>query len=69
LGFYDLPHLLGVPGEDLPKVKHYYDEPHPYYRQNVAVIGGANSAVDVSAGKHGARAQKVTMIVREHSLA
>src|SRR5690348_12062536 len=45
LGFYDLPFLLNVPGEGLPKVKHYYDEPHPYFNQKVIVVGAANSAV------------------------
>jgi thioredoxin reductase (NADPH) len=44
MGYYDLPNRLGVPGEDLPKVTHYYKEPHPYYNQDVAVIGGENSA-------------------------
>ena len=43
-GYYDVPNLLNVPGEDLPKVLHYYKEPHPYYDQDVAVIGAKNSA-------------------------
>jgi thioredoxin reductase (NADPH) len=43
-GYYDVPNLLGVPGEDLPKVIHYYKEAHPYYDQDVAVIGAKNSA-------------------------
>ncbi len=43
-GFYDVPNLLGVPGENLPKVIHYYKEPHPYYNQDVVVIGAKNSA-------------------------
>ena len=43
-GYYDIPNLLNVPGEDLPKVLHYYREPHPYYNQDVAVIGAKNSA-------------------------
>ena len=43
-GYYDVPNLLNVPGEDLPKVIHYYKEPHPYYNQDVAVIGAKNSA-------------------------
>ncbi len=47
-GFYDLANKLGVPGEDLPKVRHYYSDPHPYYRQKIAVIGAQNSAVDVA---------------------
>lgn len=64
LGFYDLPYLLNVPGENLPKVKHYYDEPHPYYRQKVAVIGAANSAVDVAL-ETWRKGAEVTMIIRE----
>jgi thioredoxin reductase (NADPH) len=43
-GYYDIPNLLGVPGEDLDKVMHYYKEAHPYYKQDVIVIGGKNSA-------------------------
>ena len=43
-GYYDIPNMLNVPGEDLPKVIHYYKEPHPYYDQDVAVIGAKNSA-------------------------
>jgi len=43
-GYYDIPNLMDVPGEDLPKVLHYYKEPHPYYDQDVAVIGAKNSA-------------------------
>lgn len=43
-GYYDVPNLLKVPGEDLAKVFHYYKEPHPYYNQDVAVIGAKNSA-------------------------
>lgn len=62
-GFYDYPRLMGVPGEDLPKVKHYYDEPHPYVEQKVAVIGAANSACDVALELYHKDAE-VTMIVR-----
>lgn len=43
-GYYDVANLLGIPGEDLPKVIHYYKEAHPYYNQDVAVIGAKNSA-------------------------
>jgi thioredoxin reductase (NADPH) len=43
-GYYDVPNLLNVPGENLPKVIHYYKEAHPYYNQDVAVIGAKNSA-------------------------
>ncbi|HEX5168898.1 MAG TPA: YpdA family putative bacillithiol disulfide reductase [Cyclobacteriaceae bacterium] len=67
LGFYDLPFLLNVPGEDLPKVKHYYDEPHPYYRQKIVVIGAANSAVDVALETFRKDAE-VTMVIREPAL-
>ena len=44
MGYYDLPNMLNVPGENLPKVLHYYKDPHPCYNQDVAVIGGENSA-------------------------
>ncbi len=47
-GFYDTPRLLNVPGEALPKVKHYYDDPHPYMGQKVLVIGARNSACDAA---------------------
>jgi len=67
LGFYDLPYLLNVPGEHLPKVKHYYDEPHPYFGQNIIVIGAANSAVDVALETY-RKGAVVTMVVREPSI-
>lgn len=47
-GYYDQAQLLQIPGESLPKVTHYFKEAHPYYNQNVVVIGGRNSAVDTS---------------------
>jgi thioredoxin reductase (NADPH) len=47
-GYYDLPNELGVPGEDLDKVIHYYKEPHPFYNHDVAVIGAKNSAAIAS---------------------
>jgi thioredoxin reductase (NADPH) len=47
-GFYDLPNLMNVPGETLPKVLHYYKEPWPFINQKVLVVGGANSAVDAA---------------------
>ena len=43
-GYYDRPIFLNVPGEELPKVIHYYKEPHPYYNHDVLVVGGKNSA-------------------------
>ena len=64
-GFYDLPYKLNVPGEDLPKVKHYYQEAHPYFGMNIAVIGSANSAVDTALDIYRKGAKKVTMIIRE----
>ncbi|TNE51882.1 MAG: YpdA family putative bacillithiol disulfide reductase [Bacteroidetes bacterium] len=63
-GFYDIPNVLGIPGEELPKVTHYYAEPHPYYRQKVVVVGANNSAVDAALETWRKGAQ-VTMVVRE----
>ena len=67
LGFYDRPFLLNIPGEELPKVKHYYNEPHPYFRQKIVVIGAANSAVDVAL-ETWRKGAEVTMVIREPSL-
>lgn len=67
LGFYDRPYLLNVPGEDLPKVKHYYNEPHPYYAQRIVVVGAANSAVDVALETY-RKGANVTMVIRESEL-
>ncbi|MDQ1909121.1 YpdA family putative bacillithiol disulfide reductase [Paenibacillus sp. GD4] len=47
-GYFDHPNLLGIPGEELPKVTHYYREAHPYTGMKVAVIGGSNSAIDAA---------------------
>ena len=46
IGYYDRPVLLGVPGEDLPHVRHFYSEPHVHYRQRVVIVGGGNSAAE-----------------------
>lgn len=62
-GFYDIPVLLNVPGEHLPKVKHYYKEPHPYAGQKVLVAGASNSAVD-AALELWRKGAEVTMAVR-----
>jgi thioredoxin reductase (NADPH) len=62
-GFYDIPYLLNVPGEDLPKVKHYYGDPHFYTFQKVVVVGASNSAVDAALETWRKGAQ-VTMVVR-----
>jgi thioredoxin reductase (NADPH) len=62
-GYYDLANQLAVPGEDLPKVSHYYGESHPYYDSDIVVIGGKNSAAIAALDlwRHGAR---VTLIYR-----
>lgn len=66
-GFFDLPNLMNVPGESLPKVTHYYTEPYHYVRQKVAVIGARNSAAKAALDcyRHGA---EVTLVVRSASL-
>ena len=66
-GFYDFPNLMNIPGEELPKVKHYYDDPHLYANMDVVVIGGGNSAVDVALEtfRKGAR---VTMVVKNQEI-
>ena len=48
IGYYDHPNYLGVPGEALPHVSHYYTDAHPYYRQRVVVVGGKNSAAEAA---------------------
>ncbi len=60
-GGFHRPNLLGVPGEDLPKVRHDYREPYPYFRQDVLVVGGGNSAVEASLDlfRNGARVSLV----------
>lgn len=62
-GFYDIPYLLNVKGEELPKVKHYYDDPHYYAFQKVLVVGAANSAIDAALETWRKGAQ-VTMVIR-----
>ncbi len=67
IGYFDYANTLGVPGEDLPKVSHYYKDAHPFYDREVAIIGGANSAAIAALDlyRHGAR---VTMIHRGEQL-
>ncbi len=66
-GYYDIPNLLGIPGEDLHKVSHYYGEAHEFFGRHVAVIGGANSAAigALDLFRHGAH---VTLIHNEPEL-
>jgi thioredoxin reductase (NADPH) len=66
-GYYDLPNLLGVPGEDLPDVSHYYTEAHPYWGQDVVVVGGQNSAAEAALDLFRAGA-RVTLVHRGREL-
>ena len=63
-GFYDIPNLLNIPGEDLDKVSHYYKDPHFYASQKLAVIGASNSAVDAALECY-RKGAEVTLIIRE----
>ena len=67
-GFYDFPYPLNVPGEELQKVMHYYKEAHPFFDMNIAVVGAANSAVDVALETQRKGAKSVTMIIRESKI-
>ncbi|WP_420602576.1 YpdA family putative bacillithiol disulfide reductase [Flagellimonas sp.] len=62
-GFYDLPNKINVPGEDLPKVSHYYKDPHFYASQKLAVVGASNSAID-AALECWRKGSEVTLIIR-----
>jgi len=62
-GFYDIPNLLNVPGENLQKVTHYYKNPHYYARQHVAIVGASNSSVDAALEIY-RKSGFVTMIIR-----
>ncbi|WP_339711936.1 YpdA family putative bacillithiol disulfide reductase [uncultured Kriegella sp.] len=62
-GFYDLPNTLGIPGENLPKVAHYYKDPHFYASQKLAVVGASNSAID-AALECWRKGSEVTLIIR-----
>lgn len=66
-GFYDIPYLLNVPGENLPKVTHYYKEPHSYAFQKVVVVGAQNSAVD-AALETWRKGADVTMVIRKEDI-
>jgi len=66
-GYYDLPNTIGVPGEELPHVSHYYTEPHEFWNQDVVVVGGKNSAAEAALDlyRNGAR---VTLVHRDAEL-
>ena len=66
-GFYDIPNLLNIPGETLPKVTHYYKEAHPYSMQHVAIVGASNSSVD-AALEIWRKGGYVTMIIRGENI-
>ena len=66
-GFYDIPYLLNVKGENLAKVKHYYKDPHYYAFQKVFVVGGANSAID-AALETWRKGATVTMVLRGYKI-
>jgi thioredoxin reductase (NADPH) len=66
-GFFDHANLLNIAGEELPKVRHYYDEPHPYVGQSIVIIGGGNSAVDVALETY-RRGANVTMVIKNDSI-
>lgn len=62
-GFYDLPKTLNIPGEDLPKVSHYYSNPHFYASQKLAIVGASNSAIDAALECY-RKGSEVTLIIR-----
>ena len=66
-GFYDTPRLMDILGETLPKVRHYYDDPHPYVGQKILVVGAANSACDVALETY-YKGAEVTMAIRESEI-
>ena len=66
-GFYDIPNYLNIPGEDLPKVSHYYGDPHFYATQKTIVVGASNSAVDAALEIY-RKGGDVTMIVRKPAI-
>ncbi|WP_106915087.1 YpdA family putative bacillithiol disulfide reductase [Chryseobacterium aurantiacum] len=66
-GFYDIPNPMNIPGENLPKVMHYYTEPYPYARQKIVVVGSSNSAVDAALETY-RKGAEVTMIIRHSEI-
>ena len=66
-GFYDIPNLMNIPGENLEKVKHYYTEPYPYAKQKIVIIGSSNSSVDAALETY-RKGAEVTMIIRNSEI-
>ncbi|MNU15380.1 Ferredoxin--NADP reductase [compost metagenome] len=66
-GFYDIPNLMNIPGENLEKVKHYYTEPYPYAKQKIVVIGSSNSSVDAALETY-RKGAEVTMVIRNSEI-
>lgn len=66
-GFYDLPNLMNIPGEELPKVRHYYQDPHFYSGQKVLVVGANNSSVDAALETY-RKGADVTMVIRNDEI-
>ena len=63
-GFYDIANKLNIPGEELPKVRHYYQDPHYYALQKVVVVGSSNSAIDVALETY-RKGAEVTLVIRD----
>lgn len=66
-GFYDVPNMMDIPGENLDKVKHYYHDPHFYSGQNIVVVGSNNSSVDAALETY-RKGAKVTMVIRKSEI-
>lgn len=66
-GFYDIPVYLQIPGEELPKVRHYYDDPHYYANQHVVVVGASNSSIDAALETY-RKGARVTLVIRGNDI-
>lgn len=66
-GFYDIPVYLQIPGEELPKVRHYYDDPHYYANQHVVVVGASNSSIDAALETY-RKGAKVSLVIRSNDI-
>ena len=66
-GFYDIPNLMNIPGEELPKVRHYYQDPHFYAKQKIVVVGANNSSVDAALETY-RKGAEVTMVIRDEQI-